>query len=349
MRLTHVSTAATAQAQRQSMLRGQAELQTLQQELASGRLADAPVTLGRDFSHAVEMRGHAERIEGYLATNGLLNSQLDAGQQALSRMVDLAHTVLGQLLALRDSTNGTGKLAELAKQGLASFTELANTTFKGDAVFGGDNTDQAPLAAFSDSPPSGNRLALTDAFASVFGFDMTDPAAASITPDAMTSFLEDAVDDNFGPVKWNINWSSATDGNSWRAISPDETVEIPANANADAFRDLAAGLSLAATFTEGAIVQPALGTVIGEAASLLGKAIAGLGEEQSRLGIVQQRVSDTSDRLSQQRDLLQRHADGLDGIDITDVSARLNAQMTQLEATYTISARISRLSLIDYL
>ena len=54
-------------------------------------------------------------------------------------------------------------------------------------------------------------------------------------------------------------------------------------------------------------------------------------------------------RLKQRNEILNREIVSLEGVDQYEVSTRITLLTTQLEASYSITARISRLNLMNYL
>jgi flagellar hook-associated protein 3 FlgL len=74
--------------------------------------------------------------------------------------------------------------------------------------------------------------------------------------------------------------------------------------------------------------------------------IAGL---QGGLGVVQERIATTNERMTMQIDILTNSIAGLENVDPYKAATRVTALMTQLETGYALSARIQRLSILNYL
>ena len=74
-----------------------------------------------------------------------------------------------------------------------------------------------------------------------------------------------------------------------------------------------------------------------------------MGIVEGRLGAAQKAVSDSTEQLKQRNTIMNREVVSLEGVDQYDVSTRVNILTTQLEASYSMTARISKLSLMDYL
>jgi hypothetical protein len=70
---------------------------------------------------------------------------------------------------------------------------------------------------------------------------------------------------------------------------------------------------------------------------------------QGQIGIIQQRVEGASERVSMQIDLFKLNIHDLEGVDPFEASTRISSLMTQIETSYTLTARIQQLSLVRFL
>jgi flagellar hook-associated protein 3 FlgL len=90
-----------------------------------------------------------------------------------------------------------------------------------------------------------------------------------------------------------------------------------------------------------------------ELASLVAKnagaAAADLTHSQASLGNTKSRVTSATSRMEIRRNVLERVVGGLESVDQVEASARLNNLTTQLQVSYAVTARMFKLSLLDYL
>ena len=70
---------------------------------------------------------------------------------------------------------------------------------------------------------------------------------------------------------------------------------------------------------------------------------------QADLGNAQQRVTNANSRMTIQSDIITNHLDALEGVDPYEASSRLSSLMTQVETAYAMTARIQKLTLLNYL
>lgn len=75
--------------------------------------------------------------------------------------------------------------------------------------------------------------------------------------------------------------------------------------------------------------------------------MAGLADLEGQVGTMQSRVSDASEGLESRRVLLTRTLGQMEDVDPTELSTRLSELLNQIEAAYTITARLQRISLLD--
>jgi flagellar hook-associated protein 3 FlgL len=90
-------------------------------------------------------------------------------------------------------------------------------------------------------------------------------------------------------------------------------------------------------------------TLLTQATSLLGSALAGLTGLQSNVGATQSAVDDASTRLGVQGKLIDTRIGMLQSADPAALAADIAALTTQLESAYSLTNRLSQLSLVKYL
>ena len=70
---------------------------------------------------------------------------------------------------------------------------------------------------------------------------------------------------------------------------------------------------------------------------------------QAHIGALEARISRTQTNQSSERSSLELAKTALIGVDKYDITLRFEAANNQLKALYTLTSRLSKLSLIDYL
>lgn len=349
MKTTFISTSAISAASRLSLMQLQTKLSAAQKEVTTGRYADVGLALGYKAGQTVSLRQELARLQTITDTNAIATARLDASQAALKDMVDNVQAFVGQLIGARDSDSGPSVVQQQAKLGLGSLADSLNTTIDGAFIFSGINADVKAVNAYFQSPISPAQQAVADAFLATFGFPQSDPAAVGITAVDMQTFLDTTFADLFDVPGWTANWSAASDQNVKNRISTSELVETATNANAEAFRDVARAYTMVADLGVKDLNGNAFRTVVDKAVSVAGRAIQKLTELQSSLGTAQERISNANDRMAVQINVITAHIGALEGVDPAEASTRVATLLNQIEAAYALTARIQRLSLLNYL
>ena len=348
MKTTGVSTAALSQSLRFSLVRAQAQLVKAQREAQTGQVADTGLALGAGAAKAVSFSRDMDRIQSIVDTNGLIKSRLSATKNAMTQLSAGANSFLDTLaVSLTDGSTKT-EARTGAQNMLASLTSILNTSFNGEHIFAGINTDVKPVNDFQ-ADGSAAKADFDASFLSHFGFSQDDTQAAGITADQMKTFLETEVEPQFLGSGWETSWSNASDQPIVSRITLTETSETSVSANAEAFRKLAMAATTVSSLTTGTMSEAARQALTEKAISLVGEAISGLTGLQSSTGLAQQRLSEASDRLNTQLDLYERHLGSMLEVDPYEAQTRISNLQTSIETSYALTARLQQLSLLKFI
>jgi flagellar hook-associated protein 3 FlgL len=332
-----------------SALDVQRRLQDAQTEVTTGRHADQGLALGNRTSQSVALRAHVDRNAALIDMNGLASTELDLTQRALGAAVDLTRQFTATLVGARNAANGQEIVKHAARAALSSFTSIVNSAHDGQYLFAGINSGAAPLADYQATPATGGKAAVDAAFLAAFGVPQSSAAVASITATQMDTFLVGNFGVLFASANWQGTWSQASSQNRVQRVDQTLMIESSANANEEAFRTMAGAFTMALDLGTGNLNQAAFEKIVDRASAQAASAAQRLGDVQSRLGRVQQTVTDAVDALKGRNAILSRELLALEGVDAYDAATRVNALTTQLEASYSLTSRISRLSLLNYL
>jgi len=231
---------------------------------------------------------------------------------------------------------------------MQALVSALNSTHAGEYLFAGINTDVRPVADYFGSPAPAAKQAVDDSFVAAFGIAQEDPGAAAITAAEMAQFLDADFAALFEPAGWTSAWSSASSENIRSRISPSELVETGTNANTPGIRKLAMAHTMVVEFSAANLSDEAFQVVAEKAMALVGSAVADLTADRARLGAAQERVTNASARMSIQMDVLANHVNALETVDPYEASTRISTLMTQIETAYALTARIQKLSILNY-
>jgi flagellar hook-associated protein 3 FlgL len=349
MKTTSISTFAITNATREARVNLQIKLAMGQKEATTARHADVGLSLGYLTQRTVSLRQDLDRLKTFKDTNSISNSRLELSQTSLEGLGDAAQQFLATLQAARSARSSAGVAVTDATAKLTSFTATLNTAVNGAYIFAGVNTDVKPITEYFSDPPSAGRTAVESAFIAEFGVAQSDPGAAAITGAQMSAFLDGAFSDLFLGAGWTTTWSSASDQNISSRISTNERIETSANANAGAFRSLAAAYTMISDLGIQELSTDAYTTVIDKAIAVVGQAISDLTTLRAGLGTSEERIKAANDRIDIQVTLMSEHITLLEGVDPYEATANVNALLTQIETAYALTARLQNLSLINHI
>lgn len=346
MRLSHISSQSISAALRHSIAGMQRDMVTAQKEATTGHLADASLTLGEKHGRLVSLTKDAERLGAIADTNARAAGRLKFAQEVVGQIAKLDQNLLTTLTSSISGSVDPSITAAAARLALDDLTGALNTSFDGDFIFAGVNTDAEPVAKYENSATSS---AVNAAFQTYFGFAKTDPQAGFITAAQMDSFITAEVEPLFMGASWSGSISSASDEGVRSRISMSETAETSISANETGFRKSMFGAALAAEFFEGALGEAARSAVAQRSMKEVSESAGALTLLEAKNGFTLQKIEDATNRLKLQSDYLRSLAEDLTAVDPFEASTRLNALLTQIETSYAISARIQNLSFLRFM
>jgi flagellar hook-associated protein 3 FlgL len=349
MKTTGISSLSITDALRQSILRAQLELIKAQKEAATGRLADPGLTLGGGMSQSVALRQQFDRLSAIGDTNGLVASRLDATQASLKSISDLSQSFLNAMIGARNAPGGQDIALSEARADLKTMIASLNAASGGEFLFAGVNTDATPIADYFASPPTAGKSAVDAAFFAKFGITQSDAGVSDIGSADMKDFLDTSFEALFDHDQWASTWSSASDRPINSRIELKHTIDTSVSANAEPFRKLAMAITMVADLGVGKLNQGAFEAVIDKAVSLAGEAMQGIGMAQADMGVAQKSVTDAKDRIALQLNMISGSINKREAVDPYEAATRVNSIMTQLEISYDLTGRISKLSILNYL
>jgi flagellar hook-associated protein 3 FlgL len=331
------------------LARLQSELALRQKELATGRKADAGLEAGSEIRRNVSLRGSLDDIEAFQRLNGVAATRLAGAQSALSSIATAAGHFLGDAIPARDAPNARFLMGEAAGNALVDFTRNLNTEVGGFPVFGGQNLNARPMKDFAGPEGAAAKSAIETAFQGQFGFMPGDAQAANLSAGDLQAFYDGPFGALFEPAQWGTLWSSASTSAMQAEISPAMTSATGSTTHLEGLRDLAKGYVALSFFKDTPVNDAAYRGLIDSTVGSTGKARGGLTAAQAELGLAEERVSNASARLGEMEMVFSRSLTTLESADPFDVAARINTLLTGIEATYAMTARLQRLSLVNFL
>jgi len=331
MPVTSVGDLAQSQFLRRQTANVKSEVDRLTTEIATGRVADSSAHLRGDQTALAGIDSVLARLRGHASVTAALTLQAEAQQRALARVEEVASGAATTLVTAAYGTqSGLRDAGRQAWQALDTTLQALNLRLGDRAVFAGDGGDGTAI------PGAAELMARLQ---------------AAVAPAAEGPSVAAAVE----------AWFAAPDGFPalYRggppapalAISPKEAVALDITAADPVLRDTIKGLALGALLSD-----PGVGGGNAGRAALArqaGEALAGQATDRAalagRLGVVQQRLAEAESRNSAEADAMAMARNSLLAADPYDTATRLQDAEARLEMLYTLTARLSRLSLVDFL
>ena len=216
-------------------------------------------------------------------------------------------------------------LTAVSGRGPSTVSGLAsNTSFSGEYLFAGIDTDVMPMNSYLDAA-SPAKATFDAAFQTYFGFDQDDAQVADITPAQMEGFildLETMFMDTSATGTWATDWSNASDQNMTSRISNSEVVQSSTNANTDGMRKFALGAVIGYELLNLNIGTETRKLVTDKSLEYIGSAITGVDSERSLLGVSEARVEQANISLGAQSSILTSSING-QTIDLASLADRM--------------------------
>lgn len=192
------------------------------------------------------------------------------------------------------------------------------------------------------------QAAVASAFRSTFGFGIGDAAVPTITPEDMKSFLDGPFKALFEGSNWQ-DWSNASSQNIQSRISATEKVEASTNANGQGIQKMAMAYTMIFDLGLDRLGEKTREALVNKAIATFSEATTGVTTMQSKLGAVQEKVEEADERMSLQKDIFDAKIIHLEAVDPAEAKIRVDRLMTQIQTSYSLTAQLKTMSLINYL
>lgn len=363
MKVSLISSYVLNNSQRPTVAQAQADLIEASYEATNNRIRDPGLKLGRQTGRFIENENQISLLNGLKESNDLAANRMSAAQAAMQSLIGASDKTNpgGTLIQFNkalmgDNVSATPKTMQSAAQSaLDSFVSALNTNYNGEYVFGGTNVGEPPLDYYKAGSNTGASQVVLDTFKNYFGFDVKDPQVANITDAQMTEFIDGPFSKLFEEPSWSTNFSRAADGPVTNRISPTgETIDISSSANEAGFRHAMRNMVLVAEFGNIGLPEKAQQVVSNRArtssdSKATGSAITEIITTASTLGNSQARIKNAIDHMNTQLSILNQTRNDMIGADYTEASAKMVELQSVLQISYTMTSRIAKLSLVNYI
>ena len=302
-------------------------------------------TTGLVSDQTARLRGNFVPIAGIEASL----SALDAYRTVTSETQVIAGVMQTTLDAIRDHSSALGSalLAGASSSSALQINALGQeASNRLDAVMTALNTRLGERSLFAGQSTDANAVASADMLLTALQTAVTAAGALSSADveTAVTAWFDDpagydAVIYQGGAILDPV------------PISPDQTAQIDVTANDPAILQTLKGLAMGALLSRGLLVgsDPARADLAKRAGESLAGSQSVIAQLAARLGTTESAVENAATRNDAEKDVLQTARLNLLSVDPYETAARFQEVQGQLQTLYTLTARASRLSLVDFL
>ena len=310
------------------------DMARLTQELATGQVADKRQTLAGNHNYLTQLERNIEVLAGYKVSLTEATIFADNTQTALGRFQEVGEELANSLVISGGSTVGaqSNDIAQEARTAMSVLVGTLNTRSAGRALFGGTATDRAPLAS---------------AETLISALSMT--ASAATTPGELLAAVDAWFDDPSGFDA--VMYQGGTKTLAPVQISDTETVSLDITATEPRLKNMLKFASLAALAGDSSLnfSRSQQAEIFLEAGTSLLGARDQVTALRSKVGGVEAQIDNATARHAAELTSTNYEKDALLSVDPYEAATKLEEVQFQLQSLYSVTVRMSQLSLVNFL
>lgn len=312
-----------------------ADIQRHSEELATGRTSDLSARTGGDLSAIAGIESSLRQVESFRISIGEAGLFADTLQRTLGTIQDRTSEIAPALLLAANTNEATviQSAAVDAKGKFEAVISALNTRVANRALLSGTDTDATPL------------LSAEGILAQLQTAISTETTAAGVEAQVTAWF------DDVGGGFETLGYQGGTSDFEDFRLGEDDTTAMGLRADDQSFRDLLKGYAIASLVADGALSgdheeRVALINTAGTRLIASDNQLAGI---RAGIGTVEGRIENAQARNAAENSALELARTEILQVDPYRSATDLQAAETQLQTLYAITARLSRLSLTEFL
>ncbi len=330
-------------------------LDTLNQQAATGRIADTYAGLGAGARTSLDLRPLIAHQQTWQNGIDAATGQMQVAQTAMTQIQQVASSLYAQLNNLNGlNAQAVDTLAASARQSLQQVAGLLDSKDGNNYVFGGQDTANPPVPNSDQITSSGFYTQISAAVAGL-GANAASVAATTLgiagSNAAGTSPFSAALSQ---PAE-SIPVATVETGEAQRS-----QVGLLASANSFAtstgsstsgsyMRDILRALATIGSLSSSQVGAGGFQGLVQDTRASLGNAMSAMGNDVGVLGNTQARLATTKTQLADAATALTNQVSSAEQVDMAATLSRLTQTQTQLQASYQLIAGSSGLSLVKFL
>lgn len=311
------------------------DLAQLNQELSSGRRADIASSLGGDTRQLLGINHSIGVVDQYLQSANETSMLLDSMQLALGRVDQTLSRSSETLLKINSQSQPLeiDHATSVAKSAFTDIISAINNSYAGRSIFGGSKVDGPPLANANDM--------LADMGAALAGTNTIADAE---------QIIEVWFDDPNGGFS-TMGYLGDMGADVSKPLGSEQKIDIGVRADSKSLREILKATALAASLPSiaGNFSTRDQGSILQSAGERMMASSTDAVQMQTEIGFLQEIVETAQTRLGSEKSSLLIAHNSLTSADPFETATRLQAVQLQLETHFTVTSRLSRLSLLEYI
>ncbi len=353
-----LSTLQANTAGRRIVERTRGELEIASKELSTGFRADVAKDLGMRSSQSILLRGLMDRTDQFVQGNKLVENKFEMLADATNTFQDEAQNFLNLAVGNKLSPTPTvGVLQAEAKATIDALSSYLNSNFNGEFLFSGIDSNKKTMNEYDEVNPdtgfspagvvdgivAGGPMSTADAAAKIAELDTIFDSSNTVNP-------ERNFEGTFFAGTPKLDAGGNPNPRQTAVVTDTKKIDYGIQANDPAFTEVFKGLSMLASTDVSEINDPeAYKAWMAEAVNSIAGGIKKINESQASLGKQQELLDGIVTNQQDQKDIYNNRIVALEGVDPYEAATRMSALQTQLDATYATTARLSKLSFLNYM
>jgi flagellar hook-associated protein 3 FlgL len=359
--MTDVSTYSTMYMNLQcrfQVARQEKQLADLGQELSTGLKYDPGYYLTLRTAQSVSERTLRSEVDQYRVSSTMLANKMDSMASALDS-AGKAGTDMMALVAQNLTQMGSTatQLQMVAQARIRDVCQAMNSTYQGEYLFAGINAGSKPLNEPSDVSPVTGQTPM-QAMQSVVTGPPANPAAANAMITEIDKMFSDTATVPANNYEQTFYGGTPTNNpgtglpNPRVTARPDSStvMQYGVQANDPGFRHMLEGMYMLASVDVSKITDTTTYQIyMSKVMSELTQGNDAVTLVQTTLGTQQEQVKNITTSQQQSIDLIDARLTTVEGADPYETQAKYNALETQIQASYSVTAKLGKLTLLNYL
>ena len=326
----------TAQTNRLSDLGTQ--LADLERQITSGKKYDTLAGFGGAVAQNVQrVRVDRASLQAYIDNITSVNNRVQQMNQAMTSAQKSVQQVVDSInSALQTSSVDVPAIITLAKSALSFVEDLSNLNIDGRYLFAGSDTTSAPV--IDDAQLNANMQ--TEVANWLNGTNSNAQFQANV--------------DGFSASQLGMNPALSSSGGVTVRIDQSTNIDYTVKADTDGFQQMIRALGLMANLkvpdsSTDVPTTAQLNDMMTKVVSLAKSGLDQMTNAQAQLGTKSALISSIQDTHTKDASALDGLIGSVEGTDTTEAITKLQALQTQLQASYSVTSTLSKLSLVNYL